>query len=156
MVKHLTGLGLSTQGVVIRRDSIEKYALYFSEEFKILDDTEMWFRVSRKCNIKYCHKPMAYFRQGASSLSSRAGSMMDEAERIHSQNYYAFASNLNSEELREFRRGLADLYFRMGYYHRAYRALSRQYLWQSLGYTKTAVAMLALAKSFIPFYGRDA
>lgn len=146
-------VGLSTQGIVIRRNCFDQLDFAFPVDMKVCDDIHLWFRLAEKFNMKYIHQPMAYYRHNSGSVTADTTKMMEEALSFHEKNYSNIGKFLTDSEKERYADQIGNLCFRLGYAHRRNSKLSRSYFLRSISYKRNFQIYKAVFKTYIPFYG---
>ena len=143
-------VGMSTQGVMIRRESLLALEQYFDPKYGSCDDIDMWVRLFTRYNVKFYDKPLTYFRRMTNSLSSQSIRLISDASKYHEDNLLFFKNLLTNDEFIIHKKNLSNIFFRLGYVlSRESPSLSRQSYIKSMKYDIKLVTLSSYLKTFV-------
>ncbi|WP_114327627.1 glycosyltransferase family 2 protein [Candidatus Colwellia aromaticivorans] len=143
-------VGISTQGVMIKKDALSVLEYHFNPEYGSCDDIDLWVRLIINFNVKFYNKPLAYFRKVGQSLSSQKERLLSDAAKYHQEHLHIFKDNLEKEEFIVYQKHLSSIFFRLGYVlSRKSPTLSRQNYIQSIRYQFRLQTIVAFLKTYI-------
>lgn len=154
MARNPRSLGISTQGIVVRRRSLLALDQWFPEDYRLCEDSHLWFRLAENCRMVYVHRGLSYYRQLPNSSSARQLLLKTEAGRLHQENYRRLAHRLRPDERQAYRCMIATVLFEAAYLLRQNPRECRRYLrasWKHMPRLVTATAFAkSLARSLLP------
>lgn len=152
-VRQMAGgrIGISTQGLVIRKDSLLKSFECFDEKFQVLDDTNAWFKLAYSAKLLFCSKPACWYRVRDDSVSRNLIKMRKEALTIHSFWHSQIKHMLTPHETARHRQFIADICTFLEWQTRITGAPSLTYGIEALKWGRSARHSAPLLKSLFSF-----
>lgn len=140
-------IGISTQGLVIRRESFLKIIQSFDEDFRVLDDTNAWFKLASNSRLLFCARSACWYRVRDDSVSNNLLKMRKEALRIHGFWHLRIRSSLAAAERSRHRRFIANICVFLEWKSRQNGERSVDYALQALKWGRSPRDLVVLLKS---------
>jgi glycosyltransferase involved in cell wall biosynthesis len=107
-------IGLSTQGIMIRRSTLQSLSTWFPEDLKICDDLALWFKLAETCRLLFVDTTVSLYRVHANNTSGNSLSLNLDALEFHIRNHRHLSDKLNSSENKAYKRLIRKLRTRLG------------------------------------------
>ena len=110
---------LHTCAVSIPRALVQAHGLRFDTRYTIVDDTDMWLRLSLLCPLLYVDRVIGQYRLHQGGISKNPGRLLEESIALHENHLARLEPAIEEAVRREYRRKIAQYWGELGYARRA-------------------------------------
>ena len=146
----------STSSIAFRSSLLSEESKYFPEDMTIGEDIDLWFRLMSRGRTAYIDEALSFYRHRQGSISDNQEMLFLGFIDAHSANLERCRKRLSREELKHYKKRLADECSYLAYYYRQDRQLkiSIEYYWQAFKTYKSTKYLNGLIKALIVMLGK--
>ncbi len=143
---------LLTMSVMIARHRLDFAQIRYDTQFRICDDTDLWFRLAQMGRIGYLNRILSFYRQHTTNLSKNKILFYEDTMLLHRINYERARNVLSREDLAKYRAKIAEQAAILGYLnYAAYRHdRAREAYREALAWAPCNAYRISYAKACIP------
>jgi glycosyltransferase involved in cell wall biosynthesis len=143
---------LHTATVMIAHERLPAELLKFDTRFSHADDVDLWMRLGQQGKLGYLNRQLASYRSHENNLSRRREHLEIDTALLHKHNFARIQARLNARQRRLLRRRVANCVRSVAYvqHQKLQVPQARAAYRESLAWAPSIVALLGLAKTFIP------
>ena len=108
-------VSIHTQSVLIARNRLSGSDISFDTRYRIVDDTDLWYRLVRMGPVGYLNEVLGSYRMHGNNITKRKWDLAREHLVLHNKNYEAIKASLNEDMLDFYRKKMAIEYDELAY-----------------------------------------
>ncbi|MBI5618905.1 MAG: glycosyltransferase family 2 protein [Gammaproteobacteria bacterium] len=113
--------GLHTCSVSVPRAVLLDHALRFDTRYKIVDDTDMWLRLTRLCPVLFIDRILGHYRLHPGGISKNPSRLLEESIMLHEHHLARLEPVIDDTFRRAYRAKIARYCAELGYARRVHK-----------------------------------